>query len=614
MVLIELRLTPGARADDVQQQFQDLFDSVFSATDTPPTPQLVGKHYLRCKLRPDEVQRLVGADISPTAQRAERARQLIYHVWPDLVVEAHLDRSLTTIKADAAERTYGCSGSGIVWAVLDSGISANHPHFAQYATLTADAVKDLHRDFTIRDPGVPDAPLVDVVGHGTHVAGIIAGCAPTDPASRCASPQRADRPRLSAWVSPDLGARRHPVRGGAKANLVSLKVLDDHGKTLSSVIIDALAYVRETSNYGRELQIHGVNLSLGCGWLPKDYAAGQSPLCRELDLLVGTGVVAVVSAGNSGAGGTQTGESSDVYGQLSTITDPGNAASAITVGSVHRYRPHTYGITFDSSKGPTLDGRMKPDLVAPGERITSAGTGQLAAGAPLLTLADGETESGVARYIEDSGTSMAAAHVSGVIAALLSARTEYIGQPDDGQTAAHRHRQRPRPPPVLPGRRASSTSCAPCPAPNPHHEGDHHDHDQRPDLLRDRLQRRRHAEHHHRTRRRRAGGGRGRRRDHRPVRVVARLEQRCRLRPRPLPGDVHAAGRISSARTSPAARPSASSGRRCCCPTTTPPPPRPCPPPARSWPPRWRRPSPISSRPRHAWASCSTTSRRTGQS
>ncbi len=430
VVLIELRLTPGARADDVQRQFQDLFDSVYDATDTPPAPQLVGKHYLRCKLRPDEVQRLVGADVSSTAHRAEQARQLIYHVWPDLVVEAHLDRSLTTIKADAAERTYGCGGSGVVWAVLDSGINQNHPHFAQYATLTADAVKNLHRDFSIRDPGMPDAPLVDVVGHGTHVAGIIAGCAPTDPAALRIALNEPTAQDFPVW-SPRTLAPGTTLSGVApKANLVSLKVLDDHSKTLSSVIIDALAYVREANSYGRELQIHGVNLSLGCGWLPKDYAAGQSPLCRELDLLVGTGVIAVVSAGNSGAGGQQTGESTNVYGQLSTITDPGNAASAITVGSVHRYRPHTYGITFDSSKGPTLDGRMKPNLVAPGERITSAATGQLAGRAPLLTLADGETESTVARYIEDSGTSMAAAHVSGVIAALLSARTEYIGQPE----------------------------------------------------------------------------------------------------------------------------------------------------------------------------------------
>ena len=154
-----------------------------------------------------------------------------------------------------------------------------------------------------------------------------------------------------------------------------------------------------------------------------------------MDLLVGTGVVAVVSAGNSGAGsvsaglaGTVTGESSDVYGQLSTITDPGNAAGAITVGSVHRYRPHTYGVTFDSSKGPTLDGRLKPDLVAPGERITSAATGRSPTAPHRCAPATGDPDD-VARYIEDSGTSMAAAHVSGAIAAFLSARTEFIGQP-----------------------------------------------------------------------------------------------------------------------------------------------------------------------------------------
>lgn len=431
MVLIELRLAPGARADDVQREFEDLFDSTLgSAEDAPPPPQLVGRHYLRCKLRPDEVQRLVGADVSPTAPRAKRARELIYHVWPDLVVEPHLDRSLTTIKADAAERTYGCAGTGVVWGVVDSGISANHPHFAQYATLSADAVKDLHRDFSLREPGVPDAPLVDVVGHGTHVAGIIAGCAPTDSTELRIALNEPTAQDFPVWSPRTLPSGTTLSGVAPKANLVSLKVLDDNSKTLSSVVIDALAYVREVNNYGRELLIHGVNLSLGCGWLPKDYAAGQSPLCRELDLLTGTGVVAVVSAGNSGAGGQQTGESTNVYGQLSTITDPGNAASAITVGSVHRYRPHTYGITFDSSKGPTLDGRMKPDLVAPGERITSAATGKLAGRAAMLTLGPTETESAVARYIEDSGTSMAAAHVSGLIAALLSARSEYIGHPD----------------------------------------------------------------------------------------------------------------------------------------------------------------------------------------
>jgi subtilisin family serine protease len=100
----------------------------------------------------------------------------------------------------------------------------------------------------------------------------------------------------------------------------------------------------------------------------------------------------------------------------------------MTVGSVHRYRPHTYGVTFNSSKGPTLDGRNKPDVVAPGECITSAATG-LMAGVPPLAPAAGDPAQ-LARYIEDSGTSMSAAHVSGAVAAFLSARTEYIGQPE----------------------------------------------------------------------------------------------------------------------------------------------------------------------------------------
>jgi subtilisin family serine protease len=193
------------------------------------------------------------------------------------------------------------------------------------------------------------------------------------------------------------------------------------------VVIEALAQVRAFNADGRQLVIHGVNLSIGCDWYPDDFAAGQSPLCRELDLLVGTGVVAVVSAGNAGAGGTLTGGSGDVYGRLSTITDPGNAIHAITVGSTHRSQPHTYGVTYTSSKGPTLDGRPKPDLIAPGERITSAGTGALIKGIERLQ----SDVPDIARYVEDSGTSMAAPHVSGAIAAFLSVRDEYIGQPDE---------------------------------------------------------------------------------------------------------------------------------------------------------------------------------------
>jgi subtilisin family serine protease len=434
VMLVELRVNPGTTVDAARDDFRELFHTIFGRVIKDLEPVPVGRHYMRCVLDPDQVSRLMlGGGTGGSTQEA-RALALIYRIWPDLVVKAHLDRSLTTIQADAAARTYGCGGKGVVWAVIDSGIEASHPHFASTGTLTAGVVKDLHRDFSLdrnRKRG-KGGPLTDAFGHGTHIAGIIAGRAPSDPALlRVAGTERGVG--LPKWVGRSLETGTSLNGVAPQANLVSLKVLDDDGNTLESVLLDAIDYVRNVNDGGRELQIHGVNLSLGCAWQPGDYAAGQSPLCRELDLLVGTGVVAVVSAGNIGAGtaaggvgATVLGPASDVFGQLSTITDPGNAATAITVGSTHRYRPHTYGVTFNSSKGPTLDGRLKPDLVAPGERITSAAASHQAVGIePLEAGIDG-----LARYIEMDGTSMAAAHVSGAAAAFLSARPEFIGQPE----------------------------------------------------------------------------------------------------------------------------------------------------------------------------------------
>jgi subtilisin family serine protease len=467
-VLLELNLAYGNGAEASRSDFLRLFGATFADPPTaPPAPVPIATHYLRCLLSPDEIARLVDADgasrladpsdlaASATARVAVHPNRgrTIYRVWPDYIVRSHLDRSVSTIKGDAAVRTYGTTGAGIVWAVIDSGVDAQHPHFAG-GNLSDPAVASLHRDFTgliavaespsrsgtDSDPNgdsgqsgaftpVPDDPasaLTDAFGHGTHVAGIIAGSAPPD---RDQIRVAADEPTaagLPSWVQRDV-ADGHSLNGVAPdTRIVSLKVLDDSGHTLSSAVIAALDYVRTVNADGRRLRIHGVNLSLGCEWVPEEYAAGQSPLCRELDLLVGSGVVAVVSAGNGGAGGTLHGASTDVFGMLSTITDPGNAEQAITVGSTHRYRPHTFGITFDSGKGPTVDGRAKPDLVAPGERITSAATGAMRAGIDVLDVDD---PAKIGCYVEDRGTSMAAAHVSGAIAAFLSVRTEFIGEP-----------------------------------------------------------------------------------------------------------------------------------------------------------------------------------------
>ena len=137
----------------------------------------------------------------------------------------------------------------------------------------------------------------------------------------------------------------------------------------------------------------------------------------------------MVSAGNAGYAAYVTAAQKAVarYSDIS-ITDPGNADLAITVGSTHREMPHMYGVSYFSSRGPTGDGRMKPDIVAPGERIISC-----AAGIEAQKYGMEKNAAGVdapVLYCEQTGTSMAAPHVSGAIAAFLSVRREFIGEPE----------------------------------------------------------------------------------------------------------------------------------------------------------------------------------------
>jgi subtilisin family serine protease len=361
--------------------------------------------------------------LTPGKQRLTGGARAIYRIWEDMEVRAFLTNSVSTVKADAARMAFSADGKDIVWAVIDSGIDRTHDHFQRFSNLNLSLPLD-HKDFT----SAGNSALTDGFGHGTHVAGIIAGMM-----DEAQSPQAIIRTRDddSGAISSAIRPLGRSIRGMApQCQLISMKVLEDDGRGKASAVIEAIAAVQKLNDFGRRIVVHGVNLSLGYPFMPEWFACGQSPLCVEVNRLVKSGVVVVVAAGNSGYGsiGAMSGTVT-AAGLPQTINDPGNAEYAITVGSTHRDMPHMYGVSYFSSKGPTGDGRMKPDLVAPGERILSCAAGRTKDDA-TEGLPDADKNKPF-QYVEDSGTSMAAPHVSGVIAAFLSIRREFIGLPED---------------------------------------------------------------------------------------------------------------------------------------------------------------------------------------
>jgi len=226
--------------------------------------------------------------------------------------------------------------------------------------------------------------------HGTHVAGILG----------------------ADWKSAESGGELEEDLIGVcpDIQLMDLRVLGPDGRGDEFAVMAALQFVRHLNATHDYVVVHGVNVSLSIPHDVANYACGRTPVCEECERVASAGVVVVAAAGNQGYRRYRTADDmvAEAYNS-SSITDPGNADAVLTVGATHRYRPHTFGVSYFSSRGPTGDGRAKPDLVAPGEKIT----------APLP---DG-------LFGLKDGTSMAAPHASGAAALLLARHNELVGQP-----------------------------------------------------------------------------------------------------------------------------------------------------------------------------------------
>ncbi|MDQ7803094.1 S8 family serine peptidase [Amycolatopsis sp. A133] len=285
-----------------------------------------------------------------TAGAALRAG--IDQVWLDGLAEPALDVSVPQIGGPAAWQA-GYTGSGVTVGVLDTGVEADHPDLAGKVVEA--------QDFTGTRPDASDD-----LGHGTHVAGIIAG-------TGAASGGR------YRGVAPD-------------ARLISGKVCVAYGCPESAVIA-GMEWIAP--------KVRVVNLSLG-----GDATDGTDPVSQAVNALTGRyGTLFVAPAGND--------RSLDLP-EPGPVVAPAAADAALAVGSVSAQDT----TSAFSNRGLRLgDHAVKPDVAAPGEGIVSA----RAAGTR-----DGDTAPVDAAYARLSGTSMAAPHVAGSAALLLQRHPDWL--------------------------------------------------------------------------------------------------------------------------------------------------------------------------------------------
>ena len=313
------------------------------------------------------------------------ARPEVFQIHENRPIKADNYRTSFTVGSRAANHGYGFTGAGVGVAVIDSGIATWHDDLTNHSSVSypyGDQRVAAFVDF-VNGQTLP----YDDEGHGTHVAGIIAG-------------NGQDSSGRQSGVAPD-------------ASLVSLKVLDANGRGTVANAIAALDWVLA---HHAQYNIRVVNLSVGAV-VQESY--WTDPLTLATKRLVDAGITVVTAAGNRG-------RNADGQTQYGGISAPGNAPWVLTIGASSTNgstRRDDDTMASFSSRGPTfIDWAAKPDLVAPGYgTISLSDPFGVFYTSKAQYLLPGTVVTGNLPYLSLSGTSMAAPVVAGTIALMLQA-------------------------------------------------------------------------------------------------------------------------------------------------------------------------------------------------
>jgi len=346
------------------------FDGTCSFDSAMQDCNMIAKNHFRSKLKQGMPSvSCCSMNLTPSAiEELLSSCNFIRKVYYDRKVQALLDVATPSVKADTSRMQSSLSGEGVTIAVIDTGI---YPHQD-----LGDRIIEF-KDF-INDKTEP----YDDNGHGTHCAGAAAG----------------------DGTASD-GLYRSPA---PNAKLIGVKVLDKLGSGSLSTVMAGVDWCIEYNRLNPDKGIGIISMSLGSD--PQKYPEEkEDPMVSSVEAAWNNGIVVCVAAGNSGP-------------DPGTIASPGISETVITVGAMDDI--NTPNIIDDSiagfsSQGPTIYGKTKPDVVAPGVNIIS-----LRAPNSYLDKLQKANRVG-SDYFSLSGTSMATPICAGVAALLLEANPDF---------------------------------------------------------------------------------------------------------------------------------------------------------------------------------------------